>query len=84
MILDEAQNCTIEQIKMFVTRMGENSKCLINGDIKQTDLNKDSGLSECISRVNYYEIPGIGICELEYCDIQRNDIISRFLIAMEE
>ena len=37
MILDEAQNCTFEQIKMFITRMGENSKVLINGDVRQTD-----------------------------------------------
>jgi len=45
MILDEAQNCTFEQIKMFLTRMGENSKVIINGDTKQTDLYRDSGLS---------------------------------------
>ena len=38
MILDEAQNCTLDQIKMFITRMGENSKVLINGDIRQTDI----------------------------------------------
>ena len=37
MILDEAQNCTTEQIKMFITRMGKNSKVLINGDINQDD-----------------------------------------------
>ena len=44
MILDEAQNCTVEQIKMFITRMGKNSKVLINGDINQDDLRGRSGL----------------------------------------
>lgn len=81
MILDEAQNCTLEQIKMFVTRMGEGSKVIINGDISQTDLHKQSGLDTCIDRV--YDVTGIGVCELTYADIQRNPLISRFLMAID-
>jgi len=81
MILDEAQNCTLEQIKMFVTRMGKHSKSLINGDNKQTDIFRDSGLDFCIDRLSNVE--GVGICKLEYHDIQRNGIIGAVLYALE-
>ena len=81
MILDEAQNCTLEQIKMFVTRMGKHSKALINGDNKQTDIFRDSGLDFCIDRLSNVE--GVGISKLEYHDIQRNGIIGAVLYALE-
>tara|TARA_A100001201_G_scaffold128629_1_gene113724 strand:+ start:2098 stop:2781 length:684 start_codon:yes stop_codon:yes gene_type:complete len=81
MILDEAQNCTLEQIKMFVTRMGKHSKALINGDNKQTDIFKHSGLDFCIERLS--KVEGVGICKLEYHDIQRNGIIGAVLYALE-
>ena len=80
-ILDEAQNCTLDQIKMFITRMGENSKVIINGDTKQTDLYRDSGLYYCLERLA--GLQGIGICTLDYQDIQRNGIIGRVLMALE-
>lgn len=82
MILDEAQNCTFEQIKMFLTRMGENSKVIINGDTKQTDLYRDSGLAYCLDKLN--NINGVGICKLEYSDIQRNGILGAILHALED
>jgi phosphate starvation-inducible PhoH-like protein len=81
MILDEAQNCTLEQIKMFITRMGENSKVMINGDTKQTDLYRSNGLLECIDKLS--NINGIGICGLGYQDIQRNGILGAVLHALE-
>ena len=81
MILDEAQNCTFEQIKMFITRMGHNSKVLINGDIDQTDLKNKSGLQECISRLS--GVDGVGICKLTYSDIQRNGLLGKILQALE-
>ena len=81
MILDEAQNCTEDQIKMFVSRMGENSKVIINGDVEQNDLCGRSGLEFCMNRLD--RIDGIGICKLGYEDIQRNGIIGRFLRALE-
>lgn len=81
MILDEAQNCTLEQIKMFITRMGENSKVMINGDTKQTDLYRGNGLLECIEKLS--NIHGIGICGLGYQDIQRNGILGAVLHALE-
>lgn len=82
MILDEAQNCTLEQIKMFITRMGENSKVIINGDTKQTDLYNKSGLSYCIDRLQ--QMHGVGICTLGYNDIQRNGILGAILHALED
>ncbi len=82
MILDEAQNCTAEQIKMFVTRLGKNSKIIINGDVKQTDLKSRSGLEYIMNRVSGVE--GIAICKLTHDDIQRNDVVARFLRAIEE
>ena len=82
MLLDEAQNCTFDQIKMFITRMGQNSKVLINGDVDQTDLRGKSGLQECIRRLSPVE--GVGVCELNYSDIQRNGLLGRILQALEE
>jgi phosphate starvation-inducible PhoH-like protein len=81
MILDEAQNCTMEQIKMFITRMGDHSKVIINGDTKQTDLYRDSGLYYCLEKLN--NLQGVGICSLGYNDIQRNGILGRILNALE-
>jgi len=81
MILDEAQNCTEEQIKMFVSRMGENSKVIINGDVEQNDLRGKSGLGFCMDRLK--NIEGIAVCKLHYEDIQRNGIIGTFLRALE-
>ena len=79
MILDEAQNCTHEQIKMFLTRIGRNSKAVINGDIDQSDLpyNARGGLEYCLDRLE--DVEGVGICELTSADIVRNDVIARIL-----
>jgi phosphate starvation-inducible protein PhoH and related proteins len=79
-LLDEAQNCTKEQIVMLVTRMGQNSKVLINGDVKQYDI-RNSGLMQVIHEVD--GVPGIGISELGKSDIQRNGILASFLEAVE-
>lgn len=81
MILDEAQNCTADQIKMFITRMGEHAKVMINGDTKQTDLYNTNGLNFCLDRLQ--NIESIGICRLDYCDIQRNGILAAVLRALE-
>lgn len=82
MILDEAQNCTLDQLKMFITRMGINSKIVINGDINQTDLRSRSGLETLIRKVE--DIEGVGVCYLTHDDIQRNGIIGEILRALEE
>lgn len=79
MILDEAQNATFEQIKMFLTRIGIGSKAVINGDLDQTDLKGEAfgGLRRCMSSLQ--NLRGVQICELTNEDIVRNGIISRIL-----
>jgi phosphate starvation-inducible PhoH-like protein len=77
MILDEAQNATFEQIKMFLTRIGIGSKAVINGDLNQTDLKDGYGLEECIRRLDRLE--GVSISILDQTDIVRNSIISKIL-----
>lgn len=81
MILDEAQNCTVDQIKMFISRMGKNSKVLINGDINQDDLRGRSGLEYCMNKLE--RIEGVACIHLGYEDIQRHDLIGRILNALE-
>jgi phosphate starvation-inducible PhoH-like protein len=82
MVLDEAQNCTTEQIKMFVTRIGSNSKVIINGDVRQTDIPKRSGLEYIIEKIK--NISEISVIRLTYDDIQRHDLVSKFLRAVDE
>jgi len=78
MILDEAQNATFEQIKMFMTRIGIGSKAVINGDLDQTDLKGESGgLLQCMDCLT--SLMGVGICYLTSEDIVRNGIISKIL-----
>lgn len=78
-ILDEAQNTTKAQMKMFLTRMGFNSKMIINGDITQIDLKhpSDSGLLEAISILK--NIKEISIFELGLEDIVRHALVSKIL-----
>ena len=78
-ILDEAQNAKVSQIKMFLTRLGENSKMIITGDESQIDLvNKDfSGLKK--TRKSISNIDEISVVEFENTDIVRNKIVSKIL-----
>jgi len=84
MILDEAQNATYDQIKMFLTRIGQESKAIVNGDLDQTDLNKDegAGLYACVEKLD--QLDGVSICKLSFEDIIRNSIISKILTRLQE
>lgn len=83
MILDEAQNATFEQIKMFITRIGKDSKAVINGDLRQSDLGKQQGgLHTCMEKL--VEVSGVGVCELDYSDIVRSDIVSKILMRLNK
>jgi len=83
MILDEAQNCTVEQIKLFITRIGFNSKAVLVGDDKQSDLlSGKSGLSFWHERLQ--GIDGVGTFKLSNVDIIRNPIISKILSKIGE
>lgn len=82
-ILDEAQNTTCSQMKMFLTRMGENSKVFITGDTTQVDLPKktNSGLIHSISLL--YKIEDIGFMELTAEDVVRNGLVKKIVRAYE-
>lgn len=82
-ILDEAQNTTSEQMKMFLTRMGFRSRVVVTGDITQTDLpsGKASGLAEAVSLLR--DIPGIGIVELTGKDIVRHELVQQIVEAYD-
>lgn len=82
-ILDEAQNCTPEQMKMFLTRLGFGSKAVITGDITQVDLPKDktSGLIE-VQRI-LRGVEGIAFCSLGEADVVRHPLVQRIIKAYE-
>jgi len=83
-ILDEAQNTTPEQMKMFLTRIGFNSKVIITGDITQIDLphGKTSGLKHAMNILK--DIEGIAICNLDHRDVVRHELVSRIILAYEK
>ncbi len=82
-ILDEAQNTTKEQMKMFLTRMGEGSKMVVTGDITQIDLDgKDSGLVHATKILEGVE--GISVCRLTAKDVVRHPLVMRIIRAYEE
>ena len=77
-ILDEAQNATPEQIKMFVTRIGENSKYIITGDLEQSDIAKHkSGLEDAIKR--FAGVHGVGLAQFKEKDVVRHSLVRRLL-----
>ena len=82
-ILDEAQNTTSEQMKMFLTRLGFNSKVVVTGDVTQTDLpfGKRSGLAEALEILD--GIPEIGIVRLTSKDVVRHELVQRIVDAYE-
>lgn len=70
-LLDEAQNTTIDELKMFLTRVGEGSKVVLNGDISQTDLKENSGLKKIIHMVKKHMLP-VPVIEFGVDDIVRS------------
>jgi len=77
-ILDEAQNATPEQIKMFVTRLGANSKYIITGDLAQSDIKHGkSGLEDAIKR--FAGVHGVGLASFKEKDIVRHSLVRRLL-----
>ena len=79
-IADEMQNATPNQCKMLMTRIGENSKIVITGDIEQADRIKgNNGLADLCERLGEGGVKGIAVCDLDDRDIQRHKIISSVL-----
>ena len=83
-ILDEAQNTTREQMKMFLTRIGFGSKAVITGDITQIDLptDKTSGLKEALKVLE--NIPDIAICKLTASDVVRHALVQSIVAAYDK
>jgi phosphate starvation-inducible PhoH-like protein len=83
-ILDEAQNTTVQQIKMFLTRLGTNAKMIVTGDITQIDLPSSvkSGLVQALEILE--RVPGIGKIKFEKKDIVRHKLVQRILEAYDK
>jgi len=83
-ILDEAQNCTVAQLKMFLTRIGPSAKCIITGDRTQIDLprNQKSGLGVAINLLK--NINGIGTVELTTSDVLRHKLVGKIITAFDK
>jgi phosphate starvation-inducible PhoH-like protein len=83
-ILDEAQNTTSSQLKMFLTRIGPSAKCIITGDKTQIDLpkNQKSGLMEGINILK--DIDGIGVVQLDASDVVRHRLVKHIIAAYDK
>lgn len=83
-ILDEAQNATRSQFKMFLTRMGKSAKFIINGDASQIDLpkNQQSGLSHAVNVLD--GVKGIGIVRFDEKDVIRHDLVKKIIVAYKK
>jgi phosphate starvation-inducible PhoH-like protein len=83
-ILDEAQNATFEQLKMAVTRIGDNCKMVINGDPNQTDLPKhvQNGLRKLIDII--HDVPNVAITEFTKGDVVRSRVVADLIAAFEQ
>ena len=82
-VLDEAQNCTQEQMKMFLTRFGENSRVVVTGDITQIDLPKEkkSGLVHCVDILK--DLDNISVQHLTHKDVVRHNLVQSIIRAYE-
>jgi len=84
-IADEMQNATPNQCKMLMTRIGENSKIVITGDVEQADRNRgNNGLMDLCQRLQEGGVKGIAVCHLDNQDIQRHRIIDSVLKLYSE
>jgi phosphate starvation-inducible PhoH-like protein len=83
-ILDEAQNASISQMKMFLTRMGADSKIVVSGDVTQIDLphHQGSGLIDAVERL--HGIAGIGVVHLTEQDIVRHRLVQEIVRAYDQ
>lgn len=80
--LDEAQNTTPKQMEMFLTRLGEDARVVISGDIKQTDMKHGSGLTRAIDLVRKFDIPA-AIVEFTAKDVVRSDLCQMWVEAFD-
>jgi phosphate starvation-inducible protein PhoH and related proteins len=83
-ILDEAQNATHTQLKMFLTRLGQGSKAIVTGDLTQIDLprKQHSGLSDAVHRLG--KVSGIAVVEMKGVDVCRHPLVAKIIKAYED
>ena len=82
-IVDEAQNITLQELKMLVTRIGEGSKLVLNGDVQQSDLKEADGLTKLVHYTKKYMLP-IPIIEFTIDDVVRSDICREWIKVFTE
>lgn len=82
-IVDESQNITLQELKMLVTRIGEGSKLVMNGDIQQSDLKEGDGLTKLVHYTKKYMLP-IPIVEFTIDDVVRSDICKQWIKVFTE
>lgn len=80
-ILDEAQNADKEQLKMFLTRLGKDSRMVINGDVRQNDI-KGSDFYDTVEKLR--DLEGVGISTLDLSDMQRNPLLVSILKRLDD
>lgn len=81
-ILDEAQNTTTTQMKMFLTRIGHDCKVVVNGDCAQKDVKGESGLDDAVARLSY--IPSVKHVRFERSDIVRSGLVQEIVTAYDQ
>lgn len=81
-VLDEAQNCTAAQLKMFLTRIGENCRVVVNGDIRQSDIGNQSGLQDAINRLGH--LSAVYVHTFKHEDIVRSGLVKDIIACYEK
>ena len=82
-ILDEAQNATTEQMKMFLTRLGYGSKAVVTGDITQTDLPRGARSGLAVAETILKNVQGVSFCRLTDVDVVRHPLVQRIVVAYD-
>lgn len=80
-LLDEAQNTTPKQMKLFLTRLGEKTKVVVDGDPRQCDFDGENGLDDALSRIGVH--PNVGVVEFDFDDIVRSGLCRDIVMAYE-
>lgn len=80
-VLDEAQNTTPAQMKLFLTRIGEGSRVVVNGDIRQSDIRGANGLADAVERLQ--DLPGVYVHRFERADIVRSGLVREIIDRYE-
>lgn len=81
-LLDEAQNTSPIQMKLFLTRLGENCKVIVSGDTAQKDIRTQSGLDDALNRLSH--TPDVAYCHFDITDCVRSDLVKNILSAYED